>query len=184
MNVTGATPGATYIISVKYDTKSIIGSSTGGGLPTVTYTFQSFTTVGGGGTKTLVPGSTGTMDAVANCSDNTPLPGDCTLPTPTIATKLPQTPVVTEQLEATAFPNPAPARGSFDLRIISPVSGNAVIQYFSASGAKVLENKKFVHAHVPETMRFNGSSFSITGAILYKVTVGDKSVKGMVMRPN
>jgi hypothetical protein len=183
LNVTGATPGVTYIVSVKYDTKSIVGSSTGGGLPTVTYTFRSYTTTGGGGTKTLVPNSTGTMDAVANCTDNTPLPQACTLPAPTIATKLPETPVVNGQLEVTAFPNPAPARGSFNLKIVSPVSGTAVIQYFNVNGSKVQEVKKVVQAHVPETVKFEGSN-SITGAILYKVSVEGHSVKGLVMRPN
>jgi hypothetical protein len=179
--VTGATAGQTYIVSVKYDTKSIIGSSTGGGLPTVTYTFKTYTTVGG--VKTLVPNSTGTLDAKANCSDNTPLPPSCTTPGLTVATPAPALPVVEEQLEATAFPNPAPARGSFSLRIVSPVSGTAVIEYFNVNGSKVLESKKLVQAHVPETVKFDGRN-SITGAILYKVSVEGKSVKGLVMRPN
>jgi hypothetical protein len=100
-----------------------------------------------------------------------------------MATPVPEASVTNEELEATAFPNPAPARGSFNLRIVSPVSGIAVIEYFNVNGSKVLESKKLVQAHVPETVKFDGTN-SITGAILYKVSVEGKSVKGLVMRPN
>ncbi len=72
--VTGATPGATYVVSVKYDTKSIIGAVYTGADNQSTYTFGSYIN------NVLDSASVGSIDAVAGCTDNTPLPGDCSLP--------------------------------------------------------------------------------------------------------
>ncbi|WP_035678250.1 T9SS type A sorting domain-containing protein [Flavobacterium limnosediminis] len=70
MRVTGATAGVEYVLGVKYDVKSLIGSPTTG--QTCTYDFV--TTIGGN----PVAGSAGTIDAVLGGSDNTPLPPACT----------------------------------------------------------------------------------------------------------
>jgi hypothetical protein len=181
--VTGAIAGQTYVVSVKYDTKSIIGSPTGSVLPNVLYTFKTYTTVSGG-VKTHVAGSTGTLTAKANCADNTPLPPSCTMPAPALTVSTPAEPEALRsvKLEATAYPNPAPARGSFMLRIVSSVSGTAVVEYFNVNGSKLAESKKQVLANTAETVLFNGSASG--GTIMYKVTVEGQTAKGIVVRPN
>jgi len=74
-DVTGATPGATYIVSVKYDVKSIIGAEYANASNVSKYVFASYIN----GLEFASRGSTGTIDAVAGCTDNTPLPGNCSL---------------------------------------------------------------------------------------------------------
>ncbi|MCF6130752.1 T9SS type A sorting domain-containing protein [Flavobacterium wongokense] len=72
--VTGATAGATYIVSLKYDVKSIIGAVYTGADNKSTYTFGSYVN------NVLYAPSAGTIDALGGCEDNTPAPGNCSLP--------------------------------------------------------------------------------------------------------
>lgn len=90
--VNGATTGATYIISVKYDVKSIIGAVYTGPDDKSTYTFKAYVN------NVLQPATVGTIDAVAGCVDNTPVPGSCSLPTSK------QSDV--DGIKATVYPNP------------------------------------------------------------------------------
>jgi hypothetical protein len=73
MIVSGATPGAKYVLSVKYDSKSLIGASFTGTAPTSEYTFV--TNING----VPVPASDGKVTAVPGCKDNTPLPLYCSM---------------------------------------------------------------------------------------------------------
>ena len=76
--VTGATTGARYVVSVKYDTKSIEGALFAGTPYSNTFTFTSF--VGStGGTLLGDTASIGNIVALSGCTDNTPLPGTCSL---------------------------------------------------------------------------------------------------------
>ncbi|MCG2611410.1 hypothetical protein LZZ90_07815 [Flavobacterium sp. SM15] len=72
--VNGAIPGENYIISIKYNVKSLLGAVYSGADLNSTYSFASY--VNGN----LDAGSVGSLDALAGCSDNTPLPGACTVP--------------------------------------------------------------------------------------------------------
>ncbi len=95
--MTGATPGATYVISVKYTVKSLIGGVYSGADRKSTYTFASYLN----GSAVAANNTSGTIDALAGCQDNTPLPGDCTLPG--------STPVITAKdtnMNVTVYPNP------------------------------------------------------------------------------
>ena len=74
--INGAVPGNTYVVSVKYDVKSLLGALYTGGDLSSTYTFSSYTKVGANA-PILVPTSVGTIEALSGCRDTTPLPGDC-----------------------------------------------------------------------------------------------------------
>ena len=93
--VSGATPGATYIISIKYSVKSLIGGVYSGSDRTSTYTFASYLN----GSVTPADNTSGTINAVSGCSDNTPLPGACTIPVAKQSS-------VKDSIEATVYPNP------------------------------------------------------------------------------
>jgi hypothetical protein len=119
--VTGATPGATYVVSVKYDTKSIIGAVYTGPDNQSTYTFGSYVN------NVLSAGSAGTIDAVAGCADNTPLPGDCSLPAAKISS--------TKGMGATVYPNPF--ANNFKLSITSVNAEDVQIRVYDMLGKTV-----------------------------------------------
>ena len=93
--MTGATPGATYIISIKYSVKSLIGGTYSGSDRTSTYTFASYLN----GSAFPANATLGTIDAISGCSDNTPLPGACTIPVAKLSN-------VKDSIQATVYPNP------------------------------------------------------------------------------
>ena len=74
--VYGAIIGAIYIISVKYNSKSIIGSNYAGAAPNVVYTFKS--QING----IDVAGSAGSVTAKPNCNSAFVSPGTCPAPPP------------------------------------------------------------------------------------------------------
>ncbi|PWA04819.1 hypothetical protein DB891_17400, partial [Flavobacterium laiguense] len=123
--VTGATPGATYVVSIKYEVKSLIDGVYSGIDKVSKYTFASY--INGSGTAAL--GSTGTIDAVAGCSDNTPSPGSCTLPGSTIEPVIAIAPIETttaKTTETTSFTaHPVPFKDqltiSYDLKYVTDV---------------------------------------------------------------
>ncbi|KIA86136.1 hypothetical protein OA85_00125 [Flavobacterium sp. AED] len=138
MVVTGATIGATYIISVKYDVKSIIGAHISGANPTSTYTFKSFTKVGANA-AVLVTGSTGTIDAVSGCTDNTPLPGDCTLPTAIAPSIINKAPSIEAKIESVGFDAyPVPFKDQLTIRYKFDYVSDVKIEVFNAQGILVL----------------------------------------------
>ena len=118
--VTGATPGATYIVSVKYDTKSIIGAVYTGQDNQSTYTFGSYVN------NVLNSASIGTIDAVAGCTDNTPLPGDCSLPVAKQAAK---------SIDVKLYPNPF--ANSFKLNITTVSSEDVQIKVYDMLGKSI-----------------------------------------------
>ena len=118
--VTGATPGATYVVSVKYDTKSIIEAVYTGPDNVSKYTFGSYVN------NVLDNTSVGTIDAVAGCSDNTPLPGDCSLPVAKQAT----TKVVIK-----VYPNPT--ADNFKLNVVSVSEEDIQIKVFDMLGKTI-----------------------------------------------
>ena len=65
INVTNATPGAQYVISVKYDSKSVQGSAFTGSAPVCQYNFE--TRINGA----VAGGTQGSINLVPNCSSGT-----------------------------------------------------------------------------------------------------------------
>ncbi|MBF2710046.1 T9SS type A sorting domain-containing protein, partial [Flavobacterium soyangense] len=129
--VTGATPGATYIVSIKYEVKSIIGATYTGSDKSSKYTFGS--SING----TLDSGSVGTIDAVAGCSDNTPLPGDCTMPSPTSFYKSDSTEAKTAT-EAVFEAYPIPFKDQLTIRYKFDYISDVKIEVFNSQGVLIL----------------------------------------------
>ncbi|MFV5693794.1 T9SS type A sorting domain-containing protein, partial [Flavobacterium sp. LT1R49] len=134
--VTGATPGATYVVSIKYDTKSIIGAIYSGGDQSSTYTFASYIN----GLGTAASGSEGTINAVAGCSDNTPLPGNCSLPTANVIS--PAAPIETITAKTTSNAGfdayPVPFKDQLTIKYKFDYKSDVKIEVFNAQGISVL----------------------------------------------
>ena len=90
ITINNATPGAQYVISVKYDSKSVLGSTFTGSAPTCQYNFVS--KIGGN----VIAGSEGSINLRPNCSSGA-------------TTKVSEPQPETEGMEAQIglFPNPA-----------------------------------------------------------------------------
>ena len=186
INVTGATPGASYILSVKYDSKTISGStftSSGFG-PNVKYDFEAFTKVGTSA-EVAVANSAGTItakDKANGCSSAYVNPGTCpTSVAPTVIANSRNAKTTDEQpvtvLKATAFPNPFNAQ--FKLNINSPVSGMATIQFYAVNGAMITEMRHYVQAGINNVVEVKSDQFKSN--IVYRVHVGDYKTNGMVL---
>jgi hypothetical protein len=181
--VTGYTPGATYIVSVKYDVKSMLGSTFTGSAPAVTYTYEC--KVNG----TPVSGQTGTIDALANCQDNTPAPPSCTLPA---APSVPANDLITarsitedavtiskEGVSVTAYPNPFEDNIRFSIN--SDISGQATLEVYSLLGVKLQTvYTGFVFAGKGQTINYQVPGLYRT-TLIYKLRVGGKTVTGKLI---
>jgi hypothetical protein len=148
-SVTGATPGATYIVSVKYDVKSIIGAVYTGADLVSKYTFASFIN----GSLTAALGSTGTIDAVAGCSDNTPLPGSCS-----ITAKAPSTidvAPIDAKIENVGFDAyPVPFKDQLTIKYKFDYTSDVKIELFNAQGILVL-SKTDTHSYLNKEITLN-----------------------------
>ncbi len=101
--VTGAIPGKTYIISAKYNTKTIVGSTAGG---TVTYTF--FTRLQGGN---ILDNTGAALKAIPGCS------GATTALNPQVAA------------DAKSVPQPVPDRFALHVNYPNPFNPTTIIGY-------------------------------------------------------
>ncbi|PTN03479.1 putative secreted protein (Por secretion system target) [Mangrovibacterium marinum] len=169
--VTGATPGATYVLGVKYNTKSIQGASRSGDVSTYDFVAD----FGSG----PIAGSWGSIDAVAGCTDNTPLPGSCTLEpiSPSIMTT--ESSLVTS-MEMLAYPNPTTQEVNFEFT--ADRDGEAEIELYSMQGQKVatvLKQQVVKGQLVRATHRFSSDTHA-AGQYIYRATLGGESLKGIV----
>jgi hypothetical protein len=180
--VTGYTPGATYIVSVKYDVKSMQGSTSTGN-PTVLYTYEC--KING----TVVPDQTGTIPAVHNCQDNTPPTPACTLPA---APGVPANNLITgrpviennvtnskEGVSVTAYPNPFEDNVRFSIN--SDISGRATLEVYSLLGVKLQTvYTGYVFAGKGQTINYQVPDLYRT-TLIYKLMVGGKTVTGKLI---
>jgi hypothetical protein len=116
--------GKKYVVSVKYDTKSIIGA---------TYTTGAYAMFGmkiNGGSLVSV----GKINLVEGCTDNTPLPGDCSFTTATVPT-LTTTAKTTEPAGFTA--SPVPFEDQLTIRYDFDYVSNVKIEVFNTQGGRV-----------------------------------------------
>ena len=170
-NVTGATPGSTYIVSIKFTVKSIIGGVYSGADRVSTYTFGSYLN----GSAVATAGSVGTIDAVSGCSDNTPLPGNCSIARDLVDNVI----VKNNGLSVMAYPNPFKDHVSFE--IVSDTSGKATLEIFNILGQRV--NTAFdgyLEAGKPEKFEVEASKLA-TGTLIYELKVGDKKLTGKLI---
>jgi hypothetical protein len=107
---------------------------------------------------------------VAPCPPIDPTPGDGRV-----------APTTAPTLTVTAFPNPY--QENFSLRINSPVTGQALIGFYTIDGAKISEMKRDVVANKDQWVPFNVPAIYRT-RIVYTVAVGSHNAKGVVLSPN
>ena len=84
-------------------------------------------------------------------------------------------------LIVTAFPNPY--EENFSLKINSPVTGQAMISFYTMNGVKIGEMKRDVVAMKDVWVPYNVPAGYRT-RIVYTVTVGSYNAKGIVLSPN
>ena len=120
--VTGATANATYVVSIKYDVKSIIGATYTGPDNVSTYSFGSW--VNG----VLDAPSAGSIDAVAGCEDTTPLPPSCSLPSAKQSVPM----------DVKLYPNPS--ANNFKVNIVTESDSDIQIKVFDMLG-KAIESQ-------------------------------------------
>lgn len=82
-----------------------------------------------------------------------------------------------KRLLVTAFPNPY--NKEFSLRIMSPVSGVATIEFFAANGARIHQTRKPVIANAMNIVHYTGTFQS--GILFYKITIDDQHASGIVI---
>ncbi|KGO97029.1 T9SS type A sorting domain-containing protein, partial [Flavobacterium enshiense] len=131
MVVTGAIPNTEYVLGVKYEPKSIIGSNTAG--QTCTYDFVTKVTylVNNVPTTVTVPNSDGSIDAVPGCSDNTPLPPACSTGDQVVN----NTPAPKGQIVETMFSAyPVPFKEYVNIRYEFNYHSKARIEIYDAKG--------------------------------------------------
>ena len=87
---------------------------------------------------------------------------------------------VTEKLLVTAFPNPYDRQ--FSLRIHSPESGMGVIDFFTANGTKIFEQRQMIIGKIANIVPYKGPHHS--GALMYKITIGSYHASGLVIGIN
>jgi Secretion system C-terminal sorting domain len=125
--ITNATPGVKYVLSVKYDSKSVIGSGFTGTAPTCTYTFES--RING---KTVAESRT-SINMVPNCS----------VPTTTRTSEVVQAPAVNQsedtELKVSLTPNPTPE--NFRLFVTSASKKIVIVRVFDVNGKMVKQIK-------------------------------------------
>jgi VCBS repeat-containing protein len=107
--VTNATPGAQYVLSVKYDSKSVQGSTFSGNAPICQYNFESRIN------NVTVDGTQGSINLVPNCNSSMITTRN------TEETAKPE--ISADLLSATVFPNPS--EDQFKLRVTT--SSNEMI---------------------------------------------------------
>jgi hypothetical protein len=181
-----ATAGTKYVISVKYDTKSIITTKLPNGKPlsgsVATYTFG----MSAGNTLAsvaAVPGSTGTITATVGCSDNTPVPtGTC--PTTTLSLNRSSSATMQDEipskLRVSAYPNPFTDKVKFSIE--SPVSGKASLVIYNIMGQKLhTVYQGYLFAGRGQVIDYNVPSI-YKGSLIYTLKVGDRQVTGKVIQ--
>jgi hypothetical protein len=88
--------------------------------------------------------------------------------------------IVAGGLNVSAFPNPYDRQ--FSLKIISPVGGMAVIEFFSANGTKISEQRKLIVGNSMNIVPYTGPRHS--GALMYKISIENYHASGFVIGIN
>ena len=120
--ITNAVPGAQYILSVKYDSKSVQGSAFTGSAPVCQYNFES--RING----VAVSNSQGSINLLPNCNAVT-----------TTTMKTAETKATDETIQATIFPNPT--ENHFKLRVTTPSPEAINAKVTDISGRLIKEMK-------------------------------------------
>jgi len=139
----------------------------------------------GGANNTISPADAQAAVAIINQAFDSCRILTTTLPyvLPTSITTVPKTQMqeaVADDLNVSAFPNPYDKQ--FSLKLISPVSGMAVVEFFAANGTKVFEQRKLIVDKIMNIIPYTGPRHS--GALMYKISIGKYHASGFVIGIN
>lgn len=176
INVKGVKAGSVITIAVKYDSKSIVGKTVTGSLPSV----SNFVCRLGTSITSPVIENTATSISIANCSGTVvAAPTVSTAVSSAIKTGEQQVTAETPAVQVKAYPNPFVDRVSFTLR--SAVSGNAMLELYDISGRKIaVPFTGTMQAGVAHTLSYTVPS-GINGMLIYRFRVGGKTVEGKLV---
>ena len=160
--VTGANAHASYVLSVKYFVKSIIGSTYSGDAPTCVYHFNTFID------EVEAPSSDGHINVVPGCSDNTPLPENCSFNENNVTTS------ETEGTTLKIYPNPFTTSAEITFTMVNN-EDKVVLEVVNLYGTKVAELYEGpANAGEPYNFTFNvGNNF---GESVYLLVLRTKHV--------
>ena len=105
-------------------------------------------------------------------------------PCPPAVVKNPVTSVITEngqghELKATAYPNPFTDR--FSLKITSPVSGMANIEFYNVNGSKVYEMRTNIKTGIEQVVNYTGPvNYQM---LFFKVRIDNYKAEGVAIKP-
>jgi hypothetical protein len=156
--ITNATPGATYVISVKYDSKSLIGASFSGLAPTCTYTFESF--VNG--------------QSLSNTKTSINLVPNCTVATTTTGYKQ-----AASETELSVYPNPFRDQVTFRIRV--PESGKGSLKVYNAIGQLVSDVYEG-NISSGSDLLLNFKPQSASGSLFYIFEQNGKRISGKMIK--
>lgn len=172
--VSGATAGAVYVLSAKYNVKSIIGSSFGvcGYKPTVLYTFVA--QIGG----VNVADSEGNINASPDCTDNTPVPPGCLKSEP-VSITVP----TTEETTLNVVPNPFNTTAKVQFSVAEP--GQVTLDVYNLTGMKIATlYNGYADTDIVYSFDFSGESNlnQATYIVVIKTQQGSMHETVMMMR--
>jgi hypothetical protein len=172
--VSGAIPGAKYVLAVKYDVKSILGSTYSGKAPAYIYKFV--TRINGGAYD---PASVGNISVVPGCSDNTPLPLRCSMGVSVNDGQV-ETLSLLNSGQLKVYPNPFSTIINFE--IMMNVDSHVRLEIFTSSGIpiSVMLNEDMKQGGI-RTVVFNASMYPHS-AFIYRVITKDGITSGMIMK--
>jgi hypothetical protein len=151
--ITNAVPGVKYVLSVKYDSKSVIGSSFTGAAPICTYTFESkINNVSVVGSKTSINMSPNCTSGFLRTSGSDPV--------------IESAPVSKDEWLVSLSPNPTP--GDFKLNVTSSRDEAILVRVFNVYGRNVRDIK----ANTNEIISFGNDLKQ--GIYVIEVIQGDK----------
>ncbi len=163
--ITNAVAGAQYVVSVKYDSKSIVGSSVTGTPHACTYTFVS--RING----VDQPNSSASINLIPGCSQSALTARDA-FRLRQLITVLPGVPAPS----VTAYPNPF--MNELNFRMSSSVSGRGILELYDVTGKRIaIVFEGNLEANIFKTVTY--SIRKMQGQLLfYTFTIGDNKVHG------
>jgi hypothetical protein len=159
--------GETYVISVKYDTKSLVGAIAGSDCQ---YVFEAKI---GSVLGVVLPNSTGYLRVTPNCST-----------TPAIVARTQPEMAITpaSTLGVIAYPNPYNDEVNFNF--VSPESGRTVLEIYDLVGRKIaVVFEGYTEAGIQKTITYKIPA-SQRVAMIYRLIVGNKSSSGKLFPGN
>ena len=161
ITITNATVGAKYILAVKYDSKSIIGSTFTGSASTCTYTFVS--KIGG----VTVSGSTASIDLVPNCKTTT----TGKMANTTTKTAIEVTPTADNRMDVEVFP--VPFKDELFLRYKFETNSEVTIEIFDIEG-RLLARETDTKVFFDKKLKINNNFKTLSNKVYFVKISSDK----------